>query len=145
MTGRTWGGCAEVILWILTGGRFPAGASALDGGVLLLESSGELNPAREFGWIMRSLGERGVLAAVDAIVVARPPAAAIQTERTFAERRAYRAQQRDSAIEIAHRYDPDAGVCVGVPFGHTRPEWIVPHGGTMTIDGTRREVWAEYS
>jgi muramoyltetrapeptide carboxypeptidase LdcA involved in peptidoglycan recycling len=145
VTGRTWGGCAEVIQWILTAGRFPADPSVLDGGVLLLETSEELIPAREFGWIMRSLGEREVLAAVDAIVVARPPAAAIQTGRPSAERRAHRAQQRDTAIESAHRYNPDAVVCVGVPFGHTRPQWIVPYGGTMTIDGTDRKVWAEYS
>ena len=31
-------------------------------------------PAREFGWIVRSLGERGLIAAVDAVLVARPAA-----------------------------------------------------------------------
>lgn len=144
VTGRTWGGCAEVIQWMLTAGRFPADPAVLDGGVLLLETSEELVPAREFGWIMRSLGERGVLAAVDAIVVARPPATSIHLALTSAERRSHRAQQRDTAIEIAQRYNPDAVVCVGVPFGHTRPQWIVPYGGIMTIDGTHRTVWAEY-
>lgn len=29
------------------------------------------------------------------------------------------------STEIA-RYNPDAVVCVGVPFGHTRPQWILP-------------------
>lgn len=145
VTGRTWGGCAEVIQWILTAGRFPADPSVLDGGVLLLETSEELIPEREFGWIMRSLGERGVLAAVDAIIVARPPGEEIHAERTSAERRAHRARQRDTAIEMAHRYNPDAVVCVGPPFGHTRPQWIVPYGGTMTIDSTSRKVWAQYS
>jgi hypothetical protein len=45
----------------------------LDGAVLLLETSEEIIPAREFGWILRSLGERGLLAAADAVLVARPP------------------------------------------------------------------------
>jgi muramoyltetrapeptide carboxypeptidase LdcA involved in peptidoglycan recycling len=145
VTGRTWGGCVEVVQWILTAGRFPADPSVLDGGVLLLETSEELIPAREFGWIMRSLGERGVLAAVDAIIVARPSAEEIHTMRTAAERHAHRAMHCETALEIAHRYNPDAVVCVGPPFGHTRPQWIVPYGGTMTVDGTRRKVWAEYS
>ena len=61
VTGRTWGGCIEAVQWVLTAGRFPADPSVLAGGVLLLESSEELIPAREFGWIVRSLGERGVL------------------------------------------------------------------------------------
>ena len=35
------------------------------------------------------------------------------------------------------RYNPDAVVCVGVPFGHTRPQWILPYGGDVTVDGVR--------
>ena len=37
-----------------------------------------------------------------------------------------------------------AVVVVGVPFGHTRPQWILPYGGTMTVDGVERRVWADY-
>jgi len=36
VNGRTWGGCIEVLQWILTSGRFPADPGVLDGGVLLL-------------------------------------------------------------------------------------------------------------
>jgi muramoyltetrapeptide carboxypeptidase LdcA involved in peptidoglycan recycling len=36
-------------------------------------------------------------------------------------------------------------VCAGVPFGHTRPQWIIPHGGMITVDGTTRRVTADYS
>src|ERR671920_836668 len=73
VTGPTWGGCLEVLQWVLTAGRFPADPSVLDGGVMLLETSEELLPAREVGWVVRSLGERGLLAAVDAVLLARPP------------------------------------------------------------------------
>lgn len=52
------GGCIEVLRWILTAGRFPTDSVVLDGGVLILETSGEIIPAPEFGWIPRSLGER---------------------------------------------------------------------------------------
>ena len=45
VTGRTWGGCIEVIEQILTAGRFPFGPAS-SGGVLVIETSEELLPAR---------------------------------------------------------------------------------------------------
>ena len=145
ITGRTWGGCIEVVQWILTAGRFPADPAALQGGVLILETSEDLIPAREFGWITRSLGERGLLAAVDAVVVARPPTSDFTIRPTSEERRAKRDAQRDTVMEIVRSYNADAVVVVGPPFGHTRPQWIVPYGGFMTIDGASRRIFADYS
>lgn len=144
VTGRTWGGCIEVIQWILTAGRFPADPTVLDGGVLLLETSEELIPAHEFARILRSLGERGLLAAVDAVVVARPPTSDFTVQPSAAERRAKRDAQRDSAFTVIERYNQDAVVVVGPPFGHTRPQWIVPYGGTMTVDGAAQRLFADY-
>lgn len=144
VTGRTWGGCVEVLQWILTAGRFPADPALLEGAVLLLETSEELIPAREFGWILRSLGERGVLAAASAVVVARPPTSDFRIQPSADQRRARRAEQRDAAILILERYNPEAVVVVGPPFGHTRPQWIVPYGGPMTVDGNSRRLFAEY-
>jgi len=48
------------------------------------------------------------------------------------------------AIDVIARYNPEAVVCVGVPFGHTRPRWILPHGGTMAIDGQSRTITADF-
>ena len=145
ITGRTWGGCIEVVQWILTAGRFPADPGVLEGGVLLLESSEELISVQEFGWILRSLGERGLLEAVNGVLVARPPASSFERRPDAAGRAAYRAAQRDAALEIINRYNPHAVVCVGIPFGHTRPQWILPYGGQVTIDGTQQQVWADFS
>lgn len=145
VSGRTWGGCIEVLEWILTAGRFPTDPSVVEGGVLLLESSEEVIPAREFGWILRSLGERGLLEAVSGVVVARPPASNLERRPEASARAAHRAAQRDTAIEIIARYNPDAVVCVGVPFGHTRPQWILPYGGEVTLDGAAQRLWADYS
>jgi muramoyltetrapeptide carboxypeptidase LdcA involved in peptidoglycan recycling len=145
VTGPTWGGCIEVLQWILTAGRFPLDPAVLDGAVLILESSEEIIPAREFGWILRSLGERGLLAAAGAVLVARPPASSLDKQPSAAERAEYRSTQRDVAIDIVGRYNSDAVVCVGVPFGHTRPQWLLPYGGEVTVDGTERRIWADYS
>ncbi len=145
VTGPTWGGCAEVVQWILTAGRFPADPAVLNGGVLLLETSEELIPARELGWIMRALGERGLLAAVDAVLVARPPTSTFDVRPARDQRAARRAEQREAAIETVHRYNPDAVIVIGVPFGHTRPQWILPYGGDVTVDGASQTLWADYS
>lgn len=144
VTGRTWGGCVEVVEQILTAGRFPFGPDALDGGVLLVETSEELLPARNVGWIVRSLGERGLIAAVDAVLVARPPVSDFDRKPAAAERARLRAEQRDTVVDLVSRYNPDAVVCVGVPFGHTRPQWILPHGGPVTVDGAERRVYADF-
>ncbi len=144
VSGRTWGGCIEVLQWILVAGRFPADPAVLQGGVLLLESSEELIPAREFGWILRALGERGILGAVAAVVVARPPTSSFDVQPTPDERRALRAAQRDVAIEVVLAYNPEAVVVVGPPFGHTRPQWVLPYGGRMRVDGVTHRLLADY-
>lgn len=145
VTGQTWGGCIEVLQWILTARRFDREPGALDGGILLLETSEELIPAQEFGWILRALGERGLLAAVDAVLVARPPVSNHEVQPEPEEAGRLRAAQRDAAVGIIARYNPEAVVCVGPPFGHTRPQWILPHGGSMTVDGVTRRISADYS
>lgn len=145
VTGTTWGGCIETLQWILTAGHFPTDPNVLNGGILLLESSEELIPAHEFGWILHLLGDRGLLEAVDAVLVARPPATNHEVLRSSQERSAYRAEQRDAAIQTVQRYNADAVIVVGIPFGHTRPQWILPFGGQMTIDGESERVWADYA
>jgi muramoyltetrapeptide carboxypeptidase LdcA involved in peptidoglycan recycling len=144
VSGRTWGGCVEVLQWLLTAGRFELDVSVLDGGVLLVESSEELIPAREVGWILRSLGERGILGAVAGVLVARPPTSDFERRPSAPERAALRAAQRDTAIDVVSRYNPGAVIVVGVPFGHTRPQWILPYGGTITLDAAEQRLWASY-
>ncbi|MCD5354054.1 S66 family peptidase [Kineosporia mesophila] len=143
--GRSWGGCLEVIDQIALAGRLPAVAD-LEGGVLLLETSEELPPADAVKRWVRGLGERGLLGAVAGVLVARPPASSLGTALPSADDRAkLRAEQRDTVIEQVTRYNPGAVVCVGVPFGHTRPQWILPHGGPIRLDGATRTVSADYS
>ncbi len=118
-----------------------AGRSALP----LRQGSEKLLPARNVRWNVRSLGERGILAAVDAVLVARPPVSDFIRRPAAEERIRLRAEQRDVVAAVIGRYNPDAVICVGIPFDHTRPQWIVPHGGAVTVDGSTRRVFADYS
>lgn len=142
--GRTWGGCLEVLDGLAFADRLPA-APDLDGAILILETSEERPPAGWVGRWLRGLGERGILAAAAGVIVARPPVSDFEFHPSESEAQALRDAQRDVVIDTVARYNPDAVVCVGVPFGHTRPQWIVPYGGRIILDGARRTVTADYS
>ena len=143
VTGRTWGGCLEVIDGLALADRLPD-VEALAGGILLLETSEERPPASWVARWLRGLGERGVLGAVAGVVVARPPVSDFDFHPSPADAAALRAGQRDAVLDQVARYNPDAVVCVGPPFGHTRPQWILPYGGIMVLDGGARTITAEY-
>ncbi|MEN0084653.1 MAG: S66 peptidase family protein [Leifsonia sp.] len=144
VSGRSWGGCIEVIDQIAVAGRIPAVAD-LEGAILLLETSEETPAADQVKRWVRALGERGVLEAIAGVLVARPPVSELRSPVPPAkERSELRAAQRDIVLEQVGRYNSDAVICVGVPFGHTRPQWIIPHGGTITLDGATHTVTANY-
>lgn len=143
VSGPTWGGCLEVISWLGLADRLP-GPDDLRGGVVLLETSEELPPATWVRWWIRALGERGILAAAAAVVVARPPASTPDSRPDAEGRERYRSAQSEAILDELNRYNPDAVICIGPPFGHTRPQWILPYGATMTIDGAAREIVAAY-
>ena len=143
ISGRTWGGCLEVIDQLALADRIPP-LRDLAGAVLLLETSEVLPPADWVTRWVRGLGERGVLAAVAGVLVARPPVSEHGHVPDPAERDRRRTAQRDAVLQQITHYNPDAVVVVGLPFGHTRPQWILPYGGTVTLDGEERTIWAHY-
>lgn len=117
----------------------------LAGAILLLETSEDLPTADTVRHWVRALGERGTLAAIAGIVVARPPASNLESPRPEAAARAkWRKAQQDVVIEQVLRYNPEAVICVGPPFGHTRPQWILPYGGEVTLDGNEQRLIASY-
>ena len=142
-TGRTWGGCLEVVNQLALADRMPSN-DELAGTILLLETSERLTPAHRVAEQLRAYGERGLLAAVAGVLFARPAVSSFEVLPTADERAGLRAAQRDVVLETIGRYNPDAVVCVGVPFGHTRPQWILPYGGEMTLDGAARKVTAVF-
>ncbi len=73
ITGRLWGGNLEVLSWLLMAGRVGP-SEAYAGHVFLMETSEELPAATEVYRILRSMGERGLLARFPAVLVGRPKA-----------------------------------------------------------------------
>lgn len=144
VAGRTWGGCVEVLAQLALADRFPR-AEQLDGTILLLETSEELMPADAVAEQLRAYGERGLLERVAGVVVARPPVSDRSNVPHPEIRPGLRAEQRDAVLSQIGLFNPHVVVCIGVPFGHTRPQWILPYGGRMTLDGSVRRIIADYS
>ena len=41
-------------------------------------------------------------------------------------------------------YNPEAMVVCGPDFGHTDPQYVLPYGGRMTVDGVARRISVTY-
>jgi muramoyltetrapeptide carboxypeptidase LdcA involved in peptidoglycan recycling len=142
VTAPTWGGNLEILHWNLAANRWIRPSEDYAGCILLLETSEEMPSADEVFRMLRNAGERGLLEQFPAILMATPKAASIESPRTPSERVDYRDGQQAAVLRAVETYNPSAMVVFGVDFGHTDPQWILPYGGTMTIDGPGRRITA---
>ena len=115
-------------------------AEDLEGAILMLEASQRLTNTHGIMEIVRALGEADIIGAVQGVMVARPPSRSL-----FLPEYRDREEQYDAVIEQVTLYNPEAVVVCGVPFGHTRPQWILPYGGEVTLDGDQQRIFADYS
>lgn len=138
----TWGGNLEILEWVLASNRYVHDVSTYAGCVLLLETSEEMPSADEVFRILRNIGERGLLTQFPAVVVGRPKASFVLTPRTAKERQQYRVDQRAAVLRAFADYNPDAMIVFDVDFGHTDPQWVLPYGGELTVDGPGRRITA---
>lgn len=144
VTARTWGGNIEALNWILAVSRFVRPVEDYAGCILLLETSEEMPPAEEVFRILRNMGERGLLEQFPAVLFGRAKAANLFVSPPPAERQAFRESQRDAILRAFGSYNPRAMIVFDVDFGHTDPQWVLPYGGTMTVEGPARRIVAHY-
>lgn len=131
-TGRTWGGCLEVLDLLLAADRLvPDPDEAL---VLCLETSEELPEVPHVRRMLLGLGERGLLGQAVAVLVGRPMARSHRVSRPPEARREYRERQYDAIEAVVAEYNPDAPVVCGLDFGHTAPTAVPPLGVRATVD-----------
>jgi len=140
----TWGGCVEIIPWILQAGKHVPPDADLDGGILLLESSEDMPRAGQIYWDLRAMGERGLLGRFAAVVVARPKAWERSSQNTPAQKEEYAQAQREAVLRALSAYAPDAMAVFNVDFGHTDPQLVLPYGGDIRIDGPNRTIAVRY-
>jgi muramoyltetrapeptide carboxypeptidase LdcA involved in peptidoglycan recycling len=144
VTGPTWGGNLEILQWVLGVNRWLRPIEDYAGCVLLLETSEEQPSAGEVYRILRTMGERGLLQQFPAALIARARATDFGRPRPPAERPTYRAEQQAAVLRAFEQYNPGASIVFDVDFGHTDPQWVLPYGGTMTVDSIDQRLMAHY-
>jgi len=142
--GTSWGGCLEVLSWLLMADRCVAPAGSYQGGVLFLETSEEMPSADEVYRILRSMGERGLLGQFAAILVGRAKACSLAHPTSPHQRDSYQYRQREAVLRALREYAPAAMAVFDVDFGHTDPQVVLPYGGLIRVDGPARRITVSY-
>lgn len=144
VVGPTWGGNLEILHWNLAANRWILANEAYAGSVLLLETSEEMPSADEVFRMLRNVGERGLLAQFSAVVFAKAKAWHPSAPLGEAQRLAFRSDQEAAVLRALETYNPRALFVYGPDFGHTDPQYVVPYGGRMTVDGPARQIMVQY-
>ncbi|GGW85211.1 S66 family peptidase [Streptomyces lomondensis] len=143
--GRTWGGCLEIVGWLLMADREIAqDHSEYDAGVLLLETSEDMPSATEVYYTLRNMGERGLLRRFPALLMGRPKTWFFERPNSPEEAARYAADQREAVLRAMRTYAPDTTIVFDVDFGHTDPQLVIPYGGTVRVDGPARRITVTY-
>ncbi|WP_282702018.1 S66 peptidase family protein [Streptomyces sp. CC219B] len=143
--GRSWGGCLEILGWLLMADREIArDLSRYDGGVLLLETSEELPSSEEVFRTLRNMGERGLLQRFSALLMGRPKTWTFERPNSPEEADRYAAEQREAVLRAMRAYAPDTPIVFDVDFGHTSPQLVIPYGGLVRVDGPARRITVTY-
>jgi len=112
---------------------------------LFFETSEEMPPAGYVYRVLMCMGERQLLQRFAGILWGRPKAWFLsgQHNDTAAKAR-YTDEQRQAMLAAVAEYHPGIPVVFGVDFGHTEPQYVIPSGGTVTIDSTSERVEVGY-
>jgi muramoyltetrapeptide carboxypeptidase LdcA involved in peptidoglycan recycling len=143
VSGPAWGGNIEVLSWLLMADRVGP-PEAYDGHVFFLETSEELPPAIEVYQILRSMGERGLLARFAAVLVGRAKAWELDKRNSPEQKRAYASAQREAVSRAVGEYAPSAVLVFNLDIGHTDPQLIIPYGGEVRVDAVSRRISVRY-
>ena len=144
VVGPTWGGNLEILHWNLAANRWIESNEAYRGCVLLLETSEEMPSAEEVFRMLRDMGERGLLEQFPAVVFAKAKAWHPHAPLGESDRFRFRLEQEQAILQALSIYHPDVMLVYGPDFGHTDPQYVLPYGGRMTVDGPSRRIIAHY-
>jgi muramoyltetrapeptide carboxypeptidase LdcA involved in peptidoglycan recycling len=144
VTGPTWGGCLEIVHWNLAAGRWIHPVEEYAGCVLVLEPDEERPSPEAVYRMLRNIGERGLLEVCPALVWGRPPVGDFELHPPPDEAAAKRLAYREAVLRAVAEYHPGMLVVLDVDIGHTSPQWVLPYGGPVTVDGERQVITAHF-
>jgi muramoyltetrapeptide carboxypeptidase LdcA involved in peptidoglycan recycling len=142
--GVTWGGNHEVLSWLAMAAMEIGPPDAYAGCVLMIDTSEEMPSASDVYRVLRSFGERGVLGQFAAVLVGRAKAWSFARPLEAEEKHTYRRTQREAVIQAFDEYGGSPMIVLNVDFGHTEPQFILPFGGRVRVDGPGRQITVTY-
>ena len=142
--GTTWGGCVESIDELLRHGITIPSLEEFGNVILMLETSEEMPSAEMVRRVFRALGERGILAKVQGVLMGRPKAWEFNNQLTEMERENFRSSQQAVITETVRKYNAIIPIVFNLNFGHTDPQVPMPYGRKVKIDGVNRKITAEF-
>jgi muramoyltetrapeptide carboxypeptidase LdcA involved in peptidoglycan recycling len=142
--GTSWGGCLEIVGWLLMADREIRPVEEYAGCVLFLETSEDMPSAREVYYTLRNMGERGLLTQFPALLMGRAKSWSFDAPLAAEQREAYSADQREAVLRALKEYAPDTLAVFDVDLGHTDPRIVMPYGGRVRVDGPARRIFVTY-
>jgi muramoyltetrapeptide carboxypeptidase LdcA involved in peptidoglycan recycling len=142
--GIAWGGNLEVLSWLAMADREIGAPERYAGCVLVIETSETIPSDDEVYWILQSLGERGLLRQFAAVLVGRAKAWTTRRPLDHDAKLAFRRSQHEAIRRAFERYGQDPLIVFDVDFGHTEPQFIIPTGGLVRVDGIARKITVTY-
>ena len=90
--------------------------------------------------VIRALGERGILANIQGILVGRPKAWEFDKPFTKEDRDIYAKGQQEIIRETVRSYNKNIPIVQNMNFGHTDPQIPMPYGGRVTVDSNKQKI-----
>lgn len=139
--GRVWGGCFEIIYWLMASDTHMPDLEELEGGILALETDEEYPSENEVKRWLMCMGERGMLQKFSAIIVGRPMRSPLFGEdKSLEEKQEYNEDQKQAIKEEINNYCPETPVIFDFDFGHTHPKLPLPMGGKIELNPEKESV-----
>ena len=143
-SGLLWGGCVESVDEMLRHGVPIPSLQQFENIVVMLETSEDIPAASYVFRVIRSLGERGILARVQGVVMGRPKAWEFDKPYSADEKDIYRQTQRDTVLDTVRQYNPKIPVVQNLDFGHTDPQIPMPYGGKVQLASSEQRIWVRF-
>lgn len=112
--------------------------------ILMTETSEEIPTANYVYRFYRTLGERGILERIKAILVGRPKAWEFDKQNNTEQKKEYRKHQQETILEVVRKYNPTAPIIQNLDFGHTDPQIPVPYGSKARIDSQNKKIFLTF-
>ncbi|GHO70905.1 LD-carboxypeptidase [Ktedonobacter sp. SOSP1-52] len=142
--GIAWGGCLEIIDYHLRAHRYLQPLESYKDCVLFLETSEEMPSAEYVYRVLMGMGERGLLQQFSALLMGRPKAWNFDRQLSAEQKEVYKREQEEAILKALQEYHPSMPVVSNMDFGHTDPQFMVPSGGHVRIDGIKKRVFVRY-